>query len=173
MIDHVKIVEARPDNRPAIETLYPQAFPDEDLLPLVGDLEQTPAYSLVGLAGRELVAHAVFTPCKVEGSPGDVTLLGPVAVAPRWQRQGVGSLMIRSGLQHLVQDCVQSAFVLGDPAYYKRFGFRQEDRVMPPYKLPDEWRSAWQSRQLSGDATPLRGKLLVPQAWRNPALWSP
>ena len=63
--------------------------------------------------------------------------------------------------------------VLGDPAYYGRFGFEPDDRVAPPYPLPQEWRSAWQSLSLCGNDRPARGTLSVPPPWRQPALWAP
>ena len=87
MIDNVDIREARPSDEPAIEALYPQAFPHEDLLPLVRDLQRSPVVSFVALAGNAIVGHAAFTPCSVTGRPDTVALFGPVAVAPDWQRQ--------------------------------------------------------------------------------------
>ncbi|MHA1189117.1 MAG: GNAT family N-acetyltransferase, partial [Alphaproteobacteria bacterium] len=64
-------------------------------------------------------------------------------------------------------------YVLGDPAYYRRLGFESEDSVKPPYPLPEEWRGAWQSLGLGAGKPPLRGKLSVPQPWRQRALWAP
>lgn len=55
-------------------------------------------------------------------------------------------------------------YVLGDPAYYSRFGFEPDVNVRPPYPLPGEWRGAWQSLSLCDDAPPLHGTLSLPQA---------
>jgi putative acetyltransferase len=159
----------------SIEVLYPDAFPDEDLLPLVRDLLQDArvALSLVGIIGSSLVGHVIFTTCGVAGSSDKAALLGPLAVTSAWQRQGIGSAIIRAGLQQLENASVTQVYVLGDPAFYGRFGFVPETRVAPPYLLPAEWRGAWQSTSLGSVKPPLRGKLSVPQPWLQPALWAP
>lgn len=160
---------------PAIESLYPEAFPDEDLLPLVGELLRgsTTTLSLVGMIDGLLAGHAVFTKCHVAESSGADALLGPAAIAPTWQRRGVGSAIIRAGLQRLKDAGVTQVYVLGDPSYYGRLGFTAETRVAPPYELPPEWVGAWQSQSLLGAAKPRSGKLLLPQPWLRPALWAP
>ena len=66
-----------------------------------------------------------------------------------------------------------SEFVLGDPAYYGRFGFTPETHVEPPFPLPAEWGGAWQSQYLDGSRVPCPGKLDVPPQWLQPALWAP
>ena len=52
--------------------------------------------------------------------------LAPVAVHPSFQKQGIGSALIREGLDRAKKDRWRCVFVLGDPAYYGRFGFRVE-----------------------------------------------
>lgn len=158
-----------------IETLLSEAFPHEDLIPLVRSLlrEETITLSLVATADRSLVGHAVFTECRVEGSAARSALLGPLAVAPAWQQQGIGSALVGAGLRRLEAGEVAQVFVLGDPAYYSRFGFRPEAQVTPPYPLPPEWRGAWQSVTLPGAEAPGHGELSVPHPWRRPELWAP
>ena len=175
MIEGLEIRESVPGDLDSIEALYPDAFPDEDLLPLVRDLlQEAPIVrSLVGVIGSSLVGHVIFTTCGVTGSRGKVALLGPLAVASAYQRQGIGSTMVRVGLRQLENVGVTQVYVLGDPAYYERIGFLPEVRVAPPYPLPAEWRGAWQSMSL-GSAEPCRqGQLSVPQPWLQPALWAP
>lgn len=175
MISSLEIRESVPDDVPAIETLYPDAFPDEDLLPLVRDLlqETASALSLVAFMGSSLVGHVIFTRCDVDRTKDKVALLGPLAVAPTNQRQGIGSAMVRIGLQELKSAGVVQVYVLGDPAYYRRLGFLPELHVAPPYPLPAEWRGAWQSMNLGRVEPPRQGKLSVPQPWSKPALWAP
>lgn len=170
----IGIRESCPDDRAAIESLYPQAFPDEDLLPLVRELIDDPAVtvSLVATFETAIAGHAIFTTCSL---PADVkvALLGPVAIAPSRQKQGVGSTLVYAGLQQLEQADVVRVCVLGDPAFYGRLGFRPESAIEPPYKLPDEWLGAWQSVGLRETPAPCKGRLLVPPQWRRPALWAP
>ena len=173
MADCIEIRESMPADLPAIEKLYPDAFPSEDLLPLVMDLlqEAPKTLSLVGIIHSSLVGHVIFTTCAVAGSSFNVALLGPLAIASRWQRMGFGSAMVRNGLQRLENSGVTHVYVLGDPAYYGRLGFVPEVDVTPPYALPAEWRGAWQS---IGKAEALcRGMLSVPRPWLQPALWAP
>lgn len=175
MIDEAEIRESLPTDIAAIEKLYPDAFPDEDLLPVVRELlrEGSTVLSLVGITDQTLVGHVVFTICSIAGRTDKVALLGPLAVAPNWQRRGIGGALIREGFQRLKSDGVSQVYVLGDPAYYGRFGFEPDSGVTPPYPLPEEWNRAWQSISLRGDEPPLNGKLSVPQPWLQPALWAP
>jgi putative acetyltransferase len=170
-----EVRESLPNDIASIETLYPDAFPDEDLLPLVRELlsKDPIVLSLIGLADRALVGHVIFTACSIAGRTDQVALLGPLAVAPNWQRQGIGGALIRKGFQRLKSDGVTQVYVLGDPAYYGRFGFERENSVRPPYPLPEEWSGAWQSISLCGAKQPLHGELSLPQAWLQPALWAP
>ena len=175
MMDELEIRESVQADVAAIESLYPEAFPQEDLLPLVRDLVQDAdiAISLVGAMDTKIVAHAIFTRCGVIGSSIKAALLGPLAVAPAWQRQGIGSAIVRAGLQRLTDEGVELVCVLGDPAYYSRLGFAPETLVEPPFPLPTEWHGAWQSQYLIDIRAPSGGKLAVPQQWREPALWAP
>jgi putative acetyltransferase len=171
----LEIRESLPDDHAAIGTLYPDAFPDEDLLPLVRNLltEEPTVLSLVGLVEGAVVGHVIFTACKIVGTADRVALLGPLAVASVWQRRGFGGALVRDGLQRLKSDRVCQVYVLGDPAYYGRFGFQPDNSVTPPYPLPEGWRGAWQSIGLCGAGKPLCGKLSVPRPWRHQALWAP
>lgn len=174
-MENLEIRESGPGDLTAIEVLYPDAFPDEDLLPVVRELLQETAVclSLVGITGSSVVAHAVFTTCAVNGSSGAVALLGPLAVAPALQRRGIGRAIVDAGLGRLENAGMTCVYVLGDPAYYGRLGFVSETDVAPPYPLPAGWRGAWQSIGLGGAERPSRGTLTVPRPWRQPALWAP
>jgi putative acetyltransferase len=109
----------------------------------------------------------------VVGNSVNAALLGPLAVAPAWQRQGIGSAIVYAGLRRLEDADVNLVCVLGDPAYYGRLGFLPESLVEPPFPLPAEWDGAWQSKTLGETTTLCEGKLSVPSQWRQPALWAP
>ena len=159
----------------ALESLYPQAFPNEDLLPLLRNLlsDAAVAISLVATIDSQITGHVLFTRCGVAGSSVKTALLGPLAVAPASQRQGVGTALVTAGLQRLEEEGVTLVCVLGDPAYYGRFGFRTESSIEPPYPLPEAWNDAWQSRTLGGAAESPAGVLSLPAQWLDPALWAP
>jgi putative acetyltransferase len=171
----IEIRESLPKDIASIEALYPQAFPEEDLLPLVRELlsNHTIVLSLVGIADRALVGHVLFTACGIAGRPDKVALLGPLAVAPNWQRQGIGGRLVRAGIQRLEREGIAQVYVLGDPAYYGRFGFEQDNCVAPPYPIPEEWREAWQSISLGDGKPPPHGALSLPEPWLQPGLWAP
>ena len=175
MSEIIEIRESLPSDLSSIEKIYPDAFPEQDLLPLVRELlQETPiVLSLVGITGTSLVGHVIFTACGITAGTEKVALLGPIAVASVWQRQGIGSAIVRAGLQRLDKSGVTQVYVLGDPAYYGRFGFVPEVGIAPPYPLPAEWRGAWQSIDLHSAEPPRRGKLSVPQPWHQPGLWTP
>ncbi len=82
--------------------------------------------SLVTLArDGSAIAHVGFVRLVVEQGGDEIPAIGlaPLAVAPAAQRQGVGSVLVRRGLDRLRERGETLVFVLGDPAYYGRFGF--------------------------------------------------
>jgi putative acetyltransferase len=175
MSNKLEIRESRREEIAAIELLYPEAFPDENLIPLVRDLlnDSVVAMSLVGTIDTQIVGHAIFTQCNVVGDSVNASLLGPLAVAPAWHGQGIGSAIVQAGFRKMESAGVGRVFVLGDPAYYGRLGFLPDSFVEPPFPLPPEWDSAWQSRGLGEVTTPCSGKLSVPPHWLQPFLWAP
>jgi putative acetyltransferase len=175
MSQEMEIRGSLPTDTSLIERLYPDAFPDEDLVPLVQELlrEEQNVLSLVAILNRTLVGHVVFTMCRIAGQTDKVALLGPLAVAPHMQRRGIGSALVREGLQRLKAEGTLQVHTLGDPAYYGRFGFQPDEGVIPPYPLPKEWLTAWQSISLHDGKPVLQGTLSVPQPWQQPALWAP
>lgn len=171
----VAIRQGAPDDSDGIEALYPDAFPDEDLLPVVRKLLDMPSgvLSLVAVEDGALVGHVIFTDCGLSDADARLALLGPLGVASARQGQGIGSALVRDGRERLRQAGITHVFVLGDPAYYARFGFAPETGVATPFELPVSWRDAWQSLALAAAARPPRGTLSVPEPWSDPALWAP
>lgn len=169
------IRETTPEDTAQILALYPQAFPGEELRPLVSALLAwgPEVLSLATFQDGELSAHAIFTVCRA----GDMTqagaLLGPLGVMPSLQRQGVGSALVRAGLERLREMGITQVFVLGDPAWYRRFGFAPERQVLTPYPIPAAWAEAWQSLTLDAGGEPGVAHLSLPEPWMDPALWGP
>lgn len=168
----VTIRHSRPDDRDALFALYPLAFPEENLLPVLSDLlGATDVLSLVADKDGQVVGHIGFSPSSVSGSVAKLSLLAPLCVAPSLQKQGIGKQLIGAGLERLEADGVVRVLVLGDPNYYRRTGFAQDDAIAPPYPMPEDWKSAWQSQPLIEDAPSLKGRLQVPEFWQKPELW--
>ena len=168
------IRESAVQDRAAIEALYPKAFPDEDLLPLVREQLRDPdrTISLVAVIDSTVVGNIIFTKCGVSGRTVKGALLAPLAVDPVHQNRGVGSALIQAGLRSLQEQAFSIVFVLGDPAYYGRFGFKTESSIGTPYPIPPEWSDAWQSQWLVDPVGIPGGKLSLPGFWLDPAFWS-
>jgi putative acetyltransferase len=82
------------------------------------------AVSLVAEMGGRVVGHVAFSPIVIsDGSQGWYGL-GPIAVLPEYQRNGVGKALVEAGLSRLHKLQAQGCCLVGDPRYYKRFGFR-------------------------------------------------
>lgn len=83
--------------------------------------------SLVAEINAEIVGHILFSPVSIEPpDPGWNALgLAPVGVLPEWQQQGIGMALVNQGLERCRVLGIDLVIVLGDPAYYARFGFER------------------------------------------------
>ncbi|MBA83856.1 GNAT family N-acetyltransferase [Thalassobius sp. S69A] len=165
-----RIVELDRSRLAEVLEIYPAAFPDEELRPVVRELAALPeVLHLAAQEGDALLGHVAFTPGQVGGHR--VALLGPLAVHPDRQKMGLGAALVTAGLARSKQDGAALALVLGDPGYYGRFGFAPETQVTPPYPMPADWAPAWQSVALRPGAD-LEGRLKLPPVWMQPELWA-
>jgi len=166
----VKVVAVNAKDHAALQALYSSAFPEEDLSGLVQELLETKGTThLITYEGDTLVGHVCFTPCDVAQAP--VALLGPLAVAPDHQGKGIGSALVREGIKAMQAQDMRAVMVLGDPAYYGRFGFHTNHAVQGHRDMPLEWASAWQG--MSVDETPLpKGAINLPAVWDKGTYWS-
>jgi putative acetyltransferase len=80
--------------------------------------------SLVAEIDGRIVGHAAFSPVTISDGSTDWYGLGPVSVLPEYQRQGIGKTLINKGLSLLKELGGQGCALVGDPNYYKHFGFR-------------------------------------------------
>lgn len=152
--------------------IYPAAFPEEDLVPLVQDLAGcSDVRSFLAVRENRIVGHVAFTMCRLRADDREFALLAPLAVHPEFMRQGVGSQLVRTGIDAMRQRRVAAVLVLGDPAYYGRFGFRAERNILAPYPLREDWADAWQSLWISDNQLRSPEPLVVPGPWTDQALW--
>lgn len=149
-----------PDDREAIRGVNKAAFDRPDEADLVDRLrDEVPAcLSLVAMAHQRVVGHILFTPVAVQpdGAPPDehsfeAFAIGPMAVLPSHQHQGVGRTLILSGLDACRRNGWSVIFVLGHPGYYPRFGFEPAKQYgfTTSFDVPDE---AFMVRALTPDA---------------------
>ena len=81
--------------------------------------------SLVAEIDERVVGHVAFSPVIISDSAKNWYGLGPVSVLPKYQKQGVGKSLINEGLSLLKQLCGKGCALVGDPNYYKLFGFNK------------------------------------------------
>ena len=128
----------------AVRELNEQAFGGATEADLVEALHTSKAVtlSLVAVDETKIVGHIVFSPAEIvsEGSEFLAVALGPMAVLPARQRQGVGSRLVHRGLELLRDAGHGVVVVVGHPEYYPRFGFALASKhgIRCPFEVPDE-----------------------------------
>jgi putative acetyltransferase len=80
--------------------------------------------SLVAEVDGRVIGHIAFSPVAISDGTRNWYGLGPVSVLPAYQRQGIGKALIREGLSRLKDLNAQGCCLVGHPAYYTKFGFK-------------------------------------------------
>ena len=134
----------RPEDLEAVRNVNIAAFGRENEANLVARLRGIGStFSFVAVQSDRIVGHLLFSLVTVEGKfSKNLSILGlaPVAVLPNYQRQGIGTRMIREGLKECGRSGFQAVVVLGHPHFYSRFGFIPASRnsLRCEYDVPDE-----------------------------------
>lgn len=155
---------ATPDDRAAIRAVEERAFGQPDEADLVERLvaDGDAVLELVAERDGEVLGHVLFSRLQVvtgEWSTPAVSL-APLAVDPAHQRSGIGTELVREGHLRLMAQGESLSVVLGDPAYYGRFGY-DHDRAAG-------FESRWQGEALQAvafDDAPQAGRLVWPRAF--------
>ena len=128
----------RSEDVPAIRAVVEAASGREDEVKLVDALRDRGfvRLSLVAVEDVEIVGHILFSELDIVDQKSSVKALAlaPMAVIPSRQRQGIGTTLIREGLQLGANQGHRIVLVLGHPGYYPRFGFSAE--LARPLKSP-------------------------------------
>lgn len=132
-----------PEDYAAVWRVNALAFGGETEATLVDKLRAaSPHISLVAVEGSRVVGHIFFSPATVESDPADfaAVALAPLAVLPEYQNRGVGSRLVRRGLEECKSQGHEVVFVLGHPSYYPRFGFSPAGAkgISCEFPAPDE-----------------------------------
>ena len=109
--------------------------------------------SLVAVLNGEIVGHIAFSPVLIESKTSKVEAitLAPLAVLPGYQRQGIGSQLVKAGIDRCRDSGHGMVFVVGHPEYYPRFGFTRAKRkgFDCDFPAPDE---AWMVMEIDEGA---------------------
>jgi putative acetyltransferase len=140
----MEIRAEKPQDFAAIRAVNTAAFGRENEANLVDQLRlATSILSFVAVQEKQLVGHILFSPVSVQGKcPKDLLILGlaPMAVLPEYQRQRIGSRLIKHSLKACSEYGCKALVVLGHPEYYPYFGFvpAKEKGFKCEYTVPDE-----------------------------------
>jgi putative acetyltransferase len=112
-------------DRLAVHALNRSAFgrPHEAQLVDVLRIQVQPLVSLVAVENNAVVGHIMFTPVSLSGHADFIMGLAPVAVIPSRQRSGIGTALVRTGLERCKELGAAAVVVLGHPDFYPKFGF--------------------------------------------------
>ncbi|MCA1407803.1 N-acetyltransferase [Ensifer sp. IC3342] len=133
----------RSDDHEAIHDVTAAAFPgrphSDQTEPLIIERLRAAgalALSLVAEDAGEVIAHIAFSPVTTTPSAAGWYGLGPVSVRPDRQGRGVGSVLIRQGLDILRKSGASGCVVVGEPAFYRKFGFANDPALVFPGCAP-------------------------------------
>ncbi len=175
----MKIREANINDSEGIKNLHLQAF-DNSEAELVSDLavnllqekSTINIISLIAIDNNIIIAHIAFSPVFLDSTNEHFGyILAPLAVLPTHQNNGVGSTIVKHGLDTISSFGASIIFVYGDPQYYSRFGFKTDlaQNFTPPYIL--QYPRCWQARKLNSTVFPEGGKIQCVNSLNNPKLW--
>lgn len=133
-------------DRAAIRRVHTEAFGGEAEADLVDALRGGPAFipelSLVAENESGPVGHILFTRVGIFecASANEALALAPMAVLPEFQNRGIGSALVRHGVEEARRLGHAAVVVLGHPKYYPRFGFVPANRygIRSPFSAPPD-----------------------------------
>ncbi len=142
---------------------------------LLSDPSAKPSLSLLAYLEGQAVGHILFTKGYLTNHPAvAVSLLAPLAVIPKFQRQGIGGSLIKAGLERLSKSGVDLVFVLGHPTYYPIYGFKPATKLgfEATYPIPDKVADAWMVQALKPNIIGnVSGRVVCCNAMNKPEMW--
>lgn len=171
---------ARETDLASIQRVIETAFSDEEnkvinslAAALSRETSVPPIRSFVAKVDDQVIGYVSYSPIFLKSDTGiSGYILAPLAVSPEHQKKGVGSNLINSGIDMLTKEGVDVLLVYGDPAYYGRFGFKEEAgrSFIPPYPLEHPF--GWTGLILNGTSVPNEPiKFECVDALSKPDLW--
>lgn len=142
---------------------------------LLADPSAEPRLSLMAYIDDQPVGHILFTKGTLTNHPNlAVSFLAPLAVIPKFQKQGIGKSLIKKGLELLAKSGVDLVFVGGHPTYYPKFGFAPASELGfdPTYPFPVEVADAWMVLALKPNLIgEVKGRVICCDELNKPELW--
>ncbi len=126
----MRIRPEQPTDHREIFALNAAAFDTDDEARLVDRLRDGGrlTVSLVAVSDQTIIGHVAFSPVTVNAQPTRGVGLAPLAVAAEQRGRGVGTKLVHAGIDTCREAGFDFAVVLGEPAYYRRFGFETASR---------------------------------------------
>ena len=137
------IREEKKDDQDAVYAVNESAFETSSEASLVAALREQagPIISLVAEDDGEVVGHIMFSPVSLSDHPElKIMGLGPIAIAPAFQHKGIGSALVRAGIERCRELEFGAIVVLGHQKFYPRFGFLPASRfgIKAEYDVPED-----------------------------------
>ncbi|MBS4174710.1 N-acetyltransferase [Bacillus sp. FJAT-49736] len=129
-----------------------------------------PELSLVAVEEEEIVGHILISQIFIETNGGEIRTLGlaPMAVKPGYQGMGIGSALVKEGLQICRNLGYSHVFVLGHPEFYPKFGFlpsQSNFEIECPYPVQDPY---FMAIELKADSLKgIKGKVKYPPSFES------
>ncbi len=146
---------------------------------LLADKTGKPMISLLAFYKDDPVGHILFTRAYFQDREEQpmMQILAPLVIKPEYQRQGIGEMLIKAGIEKLQKRGSNLVFVLGHKEYYPKYGFISGAERLgypAPYPIPEEYADCWMVQPISPKGFDVgKGKvkccdeLNKPEHWRD------
>ncbi len=140
----MSIRREQPADIKQIDAVYAKAFDTDAETILVNSLRDSgvPLVSLVYEDGKDIIGHILFTQVDLLGDDSGVRIMGlaPMGVLPRDQYRGIGSSLVKAGLDECKSEGYDAAVVLGYTGFYPKFGFVSSAKfgIKTEFNVPEE-----------------------------------
>jgi len=182
-LNDIQIRETNTDDFNDIMIVEKQAFGYDKEAKLVADLladkSAEPMVSLLAFHKDEAIGHILFTRAYFDNQEIQpmMHILAPLAVKPKYQRQGIGGMLIKVGIDKLREMGSNLVLVLGHKEYYPIYGFIPHAAKLgypAPYPILEEYGDCWMVQAISPDGFEVgKGKIKCcyelnkPEHWRD------